>query len=98
MEFHQRTLAGGKVWDSLINLKKITELPVQREDEVSGSQMVKHLWKNIAELMQNKENDSSTSGRIDLMLRDLIQAMQGVWDKEKGSRTGKCSSGSARSE
>ena len=53
-------------------MKKITELLVQREDEVSGSQMVKHLWKNIAESMQNKEKDSSISRRIDPMLFDLI--------------------------
>ena len=31
MEFHRRTLAGGKVWDSLINLKKIIELLVQKK-------------------------------------------------------------------
>ena len=64
------------MWDSLISLKKIIELLVLREDEASGSQMVKHLWKNIAESMQNKQKDSSKSRRIDPMLLDLIEAMQ----------------------
>ena len=43
IEFHRTTLAGGTVWDSPINLKKIIELLVQR-NEVSGIQVVGHLW------------------------------------------------------
>ena len=43
MEFHRMILAGSKIWDSLINLRKIIELLVQGKDEVSGSQMVQHL-------------------------------------------------------
>ena len=44
--------------------------------------MVRHLWKNIAELMQSKENDSLTSKHINPALFDLIESMQGVWNKE----------------
>ena len=81
IEFHRRTLAGGTVWDSLINLEKIIELLV-RKNEVSGIQVVKHPWEKFAELMQSKENDSLTRKRIDPALLHLIEAMQGVWGKE----------------
>ena len=82
MEFLWRTLAGGKVWDSLINLKKIIEFVEQGKDEVKGIQMVQHLWKNIVKLMQSKQKDPSSSRRIDPMLLERIERMQGVWDKE----------------
>ena len=85
MEFHRRTLAGGTVWDSLINLKKIIELLV-RKNEVSGIQVVQHLWKNFTKLMRSKENDSSTRQHIDPVLLGLIKSMQGIWDEKNPRR------------
>ena len=62
-------------------MKKIIELLVRR-NEVSGIQVVKHLWEKFAELMQSKENDSLTRNHIDPALLHLIEAMQEVWGKE----------------
>ena len=76
MEFDGRTLAGGKVWDSLINLKTIIELLERVKDELRGIQMVQHLLKNIVESTQSKQKDPSTSRRIDPMLLELVHAMQ----------------------
>ena len=55
------------------------ELLVQREDEVSKSRMVQYLWKSVTESIHKTK--SSASRRIDLILFDLIETMQEVWDK-----------------
>ena len=85
MDFHGRTLAGGTVWDSLINLKKIIELLVQR-NEANRIQAAQHLCNNFTKLMRSKENDSLTQKHIDPVLLGLIESMQGVWDEERGLR------------
>ena len=85
MEFRRRTLAGGTVWDSLINLKKIIELLVRR-NEANGIQVAQHLWKNFTEFMRSKENDSLTRKHIDPVLLGPIESMQGVWDEKNPLR------------
>ena len=41
-----------------------------------------HLWKNFAELMRSKENDSLTKKHVDPVLLGLIKSMQGVWEEK----------------
>ena len=79
-EFYRRTLTGGNVWDSLVDLQEIMQLRAKaKDDTVEFQNIVQHLFMNIVEPTQSKRKDQWAGARIDLLLLELIDEMQQVW-------------------
>jgi len=83
VEFCQRSLAGGNVWDSLADLLKIMKPQGVGADDVKEvREIVQHLFTSIVKPARSKRNSRQAKTHVDHLLFQLVDDMHSIWDTD----------------